>query len=170
MLSNKLVDVINEQITYELYSAHLYHSMESYAISKNLTGCATWLRVQAEEEKLHARIFMDFLSKTGNRFRISEIEAPPFEFKSIHDAFSIGLEHEKLVTSLIHKMYGLAVTEKDYASISLLKWFVDEQVEEEANFTDIKGKIELVGKTGGIYILDKELGLRIFVMPTVLPV
>lgn len=170
MLSKKLVDAINEQITYELYSAHLYLSMESYALSKNLTGFATWLRIQNEEEKLHARFFMDFLSKTGNRFFMSEIMAPPAEFESIHEVFAIGLEHEKLVTSRIHKMCELAEAEKDYAATSFLKWFVDEQVEEESNFSDIYGKIELVGQTGGIYFLDKELGVRVFAPPANPPV
>lgn len=170
MLSNKLVDAINEQIKYELYSAHLYLSMESFALSKNLAGFATWLRVQVEEERLHARFFMDFLSKTNNRFYIKEIMAPPTEFKSIHDVFEIGLEHEKLVTSLIHKMCELAEAEKDFAATSFLKWFVDEQVEEESNFSDIYGKIELVGESGGIYFLDKELGVRVFTPPANPPV
>jgi len=170
MLNKKLVDAINEQITYELYSAHLYHSMESYALGKNLTGFATWLRIQAEEEKLHARFFMDFLTKTNNRFILSEIMAPPKDFKSIHDVFATGLEHEKLVTSRIHKMCELADAEKDYAATSFLKWFVDEQVEEESNFSDITGKIELVGESGGIYFLDKELGVRVFTPPANPPV
>lgn len=170
MLSTKLVDAINEQITYELYSAHLYHSMESYALSKNLTGFATWLRIQTEEEKLHARFFMDFLTKTNNRFYLSEIQAPPRDFESIHDVFVKGLEHEKFVTARIHGMCALAETEKDYAATSFLKWFVDEQVEEESNFSDITGKIELVGESGGIYFLDKELGVRVFTAPLNPPV
>ncbi len=170
MLSKKLVDAINEQITYELYSAHLYMSMESFALAKNLTGFAVWLRVQAEEEKLHARFFMDFLSKTGNRFLMSEIMAPPSDFASIHDVFGVGLEHEKLVTSRIHALCALADQEKDYAAASFLKWFVDEQVEEESNFSDIYGKIELVGESGGIYFLDKELGVRVFALPANPPV
>lgn len=161
MLSSKLVDIINEQIKFEIYSMHLYMSMESYALSKSLTGFANWLRIQSEEEKIHSRFFMDFLSKTNNRFIISTIMQPPSDFKDIKDVFEQSLAHEKIVTARINKMCDLAAEEKDYAAASFFKWFVDEQVEEESNFSDILGKIELVGETGGIYFLDKELSVRV---------
>ena len=43
----------------------------------------------------------------------------------------------------------------------MLRWFVDEQVEEEANAEAIVRKLEFVGDSNSsVYLLDKELGAR----------
>lgn len=71
------------------------------------------------------------------------------------------LEHEKYVTSRIHDMYEVALAEKDYAAQSHLKWFIDEQVEEEASASEIVEKLQMVGdNVGGLFIIDGQLGAR----------
>ena len=51
--------------------------------------------------------------------------------------------------------------EKDFASLPLLDWFVTEQIEEEATFSQILDDLALSG--GGaqaMLFLDRELGSR----------
>ena len=46
-------------------------------------------------------------------------------------------------------------------------WYVDEQVEEEANAQAIIDQLKLVeGKGQGLYLIDKELATRVFVDAT----
>ena len=71
------------------------------------------------------------------------------------------LEHERLVTSLIHRLYELTVEESDYPTQVLLQWFISEQVEEEKAATEIVEQLRLVGDDGaGLLILDAHLGDR----------
>ena len=50
MLTSKLQDAINRQINSELYSAHLYLSMAAFFETISLTGFASWMKIQHQEE------------------------------------------------------------------------------------------------------------------------
>ncbi|MBR1958496.1 MAG: ferritin, partial [Tidjanibacter sp.] len=57
--------------------------------------------------------------------------------------------------------------ENDYASESTLKWFVDEQVEEEESARDIIDILEKIGDNKyGLYEYDKELAARVYTTPS----
>jgi ferritin len=76
-------------------------------------------------------------------------------------------KHECKVTAMIYNCLEVAENEKDRATVSMLQWFVDEQIEEETNVDDIINQLKLIGKDGqAIYHLDKQLATRIFVDPT----
>lgn len=161
MLSKNLQNAINNQIHSEIYSSYLYMAMAAYADSKNFKGIAKWFKVQANEEWMHAMKFYDFMVDRGATVIFKAIEQPPADFKSILHAFEATLEHEKKVTASINKLYELAMKENDYPTQVMLHWFIDEQVEEEANASEIIEKIKLIGeKSGSILWLDHELGKR----------
>lgn len=169
MLSKRLMDEINQQIKYEIFSAHLYMAMEAYCANLNLSGFANWLKVQTEEERAHARLFFDFINRMNGEVKVYAIDEPIGEYKSLLEVFQKGYEHEQFVTSRIYLLADIATEEKNHAAISFLKWFVDEQVEEESNFLDLIKKLELIGdNSSGLYMLDKELAARVFVLPTVI--
>ncbi len=161
MISAKLQKAINNQIQAEMYSANLYLSMSGYCMSQNLKGFSNWLRVQYQEETEHALKLLDYLLERGGEVELQAIEAPPTEFGKPVEVFEKVLAHEEHVTSLIHKLYEVAVEEKDVAAQIFLQWFVTEQVEEEASAGDILAQLRMIGdKTGGIFFLDKELAAR----------
>lgn len=161
MISKKIVAVINDQINKEFYSAHLYLQMAAWFDAQNWKGLAGWMKLQADEEFAHARKLYDHLITRGGAVVLGKIDAPPDSFKSVTDVFEKGLTHEKLVTKRIHILYELAVKEKDYATQSMLKWFIDEQVEEEATFEEVVGHCLKIGEQArGIFALDHQLGKR----------
>ncbi|MEW5719795.1 MAG: ferritin [Chloroflexota bacterium] len=135
MFSKTMQDALNEQINKELFSAYLYLSMSAYFESISLPGSAKWMRAQHDEEHAHANKFFDYVNDRGGRVALKAIDAPQVEFKSPLAAWEMVLEHEQKVTASIHKLYEIALAEKDYATQSMLKWFIDEQVEEEKNAT-----------------------------------
>jgi ferritin len=168
MLSEKLLTKLNEQITHEFYSAHYYLAMAAYFMKEDLDGFANFFIVQAEEERFHAMKFFNFINDQGEEAIVTGFKDPKRDFKSAEDIFSLALEHEKLVSSLINDLMSLAQEEKHYPSISFLQWFIDEQVEEEAGMAKLLSKIKRVGDKGhGILMLDKELAARTFTPPAV---
>ena len=161
MISQKMADAINNQIKAEFESAYLYLAMSAYLEDKNLKGMAHWLREQFKEEQEHACKLMKHLYERGARVILGAISKPDAEFGAPLDVFKAVAKHERIVTGRINKMMDLAVEEKDYASQNMLNWFVDEQVDEEADADEIVNKIELLkDSNSSMYTLDKELGQR----------
>ena len=166
MLSKKMEAALNEQLNKEIYSAYLYMSMSAYSTYIGLKGFANWFMVQYQEEMMHAMKFYDYINNKGGRVKLMAIDAPPTEFQSPLDMFDKTLKHEQFVTKRINDLVDLAIKEKDHATNIFLQWYVTEQIEEEANDSDIIAKLKLVGETGeGLFMLDKELAARVFVPP-----
>ena len=155
MISQKITDQINDQIGFELYSAYIYLSMAAQCDATNLPGFANWLKKQAGEEKEHAMKFYDYVNEQGGRVVLPAIAQPQVEFGNIEAMFTVVLEHEQLVSSRIRKIYETALEEKDYASQIFLQWFISEQVEEEANASELLETIKMAGK-GQIVMLDRH--------------
>lgn len=167
MISEKIEKLLNEQIQKEFYSAYLYISFEAYFASRNLDGFAHWFRVQAMEERDHALIFFNYLNQVGGRVRLQQLDAPEWDFKSIGDAMEKQLEHERFITSSIYNIADSAIEERDHKTNSFLKWFIDEQAEEEANAEQNLSKVRLVGENDGrgILMLDAEMAARVYTIP-----
>lgn len=163
MLSKKLQDALNAQINAELWSSYLYLSMSAYFAADGKTGFANWFRVQAFEEKDHALKLFDYIITRDGKVDLQPIKEVPKTWKSPLAVFEASLKHEQHVTSLINNLVALAKEEKDYATESMLKWFVDEQVEEEATATEYIDALKMINDNGfGIYTLDKELKARTY--------
>ncbi len=166
MLSKKLHDAINAQINAEMWSAYLYLSMSVDAADKGQKGIANWFAIQFKEEQDHAQIFINYLVSRGCKVELKAIDSVETSWESPLAAFKATLEHEKKVTALIHNLYEIAVEDKDYASQSMLKWFIDEQVEEEENAQEIIDSLNKVGDNGlGLYMIDKDLSTRAYTVP-----
>lgn len=166
-MNKKVQKALNEQINKEYYSAYLYLSMSNQCVDMNLDGFANWTRIQYEEEVSHALKIMDFINERGGRVKLDALEKPQFEWDTPLEMFEDVLEHEKFITKSINELVELAMEEKDFATNSMLQWFVDEQVEEEANASEILEKLEMIGdNNSGIFMLDSKLANRVFVDET----
>jgi len=161
MLSKKMEEALNAQINAEFWSAYLYLSMSMHFENKGLSGFAKWFRMQANEEKDHALRFIDYINSRGGRVLLEPIEKVAQSWDSPLASFEDTLKHEKEVTAMIHNLVTLANEEKDYATLSMLQWFVDEQVEEEETAQKYVDALKFVGSEKlGVYMLNTELGNR----------
>jgi len=166
MLSDRMQEALRAQVNAELYSSYLYAAMGMYFESIDMKGAASWMRVQVQEELVHADRFMAYVNDRGGRMILEAIDRPPAEWSSGLAAFEAALEHEKKVSSLIGGLVSLAREEKDHMTDNFLQWFVAEQVEEEASVGEVARKLRLVGGSGGgIFMIDNELGARVFTPP-----
>ena len=161
MISKKVLDAINEQIREEFDSGYAYLSMSAFCETANLPGFAKWLRMQAQEEAMHALKFFDFVNDRGGKVALGAIDAPPSEFKSPLDVMQQAQGNERRVTGLINRLYELAVKENDYPAQVLLQWFITEQVEEEKNAGLIVEQLRMIGGDGPALLeIDRNLGGR----------
>ncbi|MBQ7733278.1 MAG: ferritin [Synergistaceae bacterium] len=160
-LSEAMRNAINDQIKAEFDSAYIYLAMSAYLKDCGLDGMAHWMKKQYKEEIEHAERFIDYLYERGERVIIPDIEKPQNTYTSALAVFKTAYAHEQYVTSRIYNIVDLAVSEKDYATQSMLKWFVDEQMEEEDNTGSIVAKFELLGDDRhSVYMIDRELASR----------
>jgi ferritin len=161
MISEKMVKALNDQINAELNSAYIYSAMQAYFLSINLEGFANWMCVQTKEEKTHADKFYNFINERNGRIELEAIPKPQKDWKSVLDAFEAAYKHEQYITGRINNLVDLAKAEKDYATESFLKWFIDEQVEEEANSLKIVETLKMIKESAGsLIMLDHQLAKR----------
>jgi ferritin len=140
--------------------------MAAHCSTANMDGFANHFLVQAQEEHFHAMKFFNFVNDRGGKVELKAITAPKVHFKSLIEIFEETLEHEKKVTASINNLMDIAIKEKDHALISFLKWYVDEQVEEESTVGKILHKLKLIGGDGhGLLMIDNELAAKVFTPP-----
>jgi ferritin len=161
MLTKTVEAAINDQIAKEFFASHLYLSMVAWFEDQNLPGFAQWMRLQTEEERMHAMKLFNYLVEAGGRVRLQAMEAPAADFASPLQVMEKSLEHEQKVTASIRAIYELADKEKDYATQLHLQWFISEQQEEEKNVGDVIARLKMAGDNKvALMFIDRELGAR----------
>lgn len=164
MVSEKIVTLVNEQISKEQYAAQLYLSMSAWFYAQDLEGIGNYFRVQSKEELMHADKMFDYVNDIGGQIILNEVPKPPHEFNNAQEIFEKALDHERLVTKSIFNIVKAANDEGDFATTSFLQWFINEQVEEEASASLLVTKIKMVkDNPSALYLFDQELAQRVFV-------
>jgi ferritin len=160
-LSQKVEKALNHQLNLEFSSAYIYLGMAAYFEQTPYAGFAKWMEVQYSEELSHSRKFFQYISERNGKIKLQAVAEPKSEYQSTLEVFQASLAHEQKVSASIAALFELAGEEKDYATQSFLKWFLDEQVEEEKNVGDLLTKLELIGDNrNGLFQLDHHAGKR----------
>ena len=159
MLDKKIEKALNQQINMELSAAYHYLAMGAYFEDANLSGFASWMLTQRQEELVHAMKLFHYVLHRGGKVELEALAKPPANFKTPKDAFLKALELEKSNTAAINSLYKLATQIGDYATQSHLKWFLDEQVEEEHLFDEARSLFEIAGDDrSALLILNEKFG------------
>lgn len=159
-MSENVLDLLNEQMNFEFESAYIYKAMSAYTDDLDLDGFTTWMDIQVEEEIMHGEGMRKFLQSVGYRPHYTAIKEPKDDYGSILEVLKTALDHEKEVTKRITKISN-AARDEDARVFSFIQWYIDEQVEEEENFTKMITRLERVGDDWhSIYMLDQKLGQR----------
>ncbi len=161
MISEKINEILNEQINREFYSGYLYLSMSAHLKELGLNGFANWTKIQAKEEVEHGLKIFDYLINCDSFVTLKQIKTPEFEFQGILSIFNYIYEHEKCITHAIMKIAQQADEECDRTTLAFIDWFITEQVEEEEAVKNIIKRLELFGEDKvALYLMDKELSER----------
>ena len=159
MISEKLQNAINEQITAEMWSANLYLSMSFYFEKEGFSGFANWMKKQSQEELEHAYVMADYIIKRGGVAKVDKIDVVPSGWGTPLEVFEHVYKHECHVSKMIDELVSVASAERDNATQDFLWGFVREQVEEEATAQGIVDKIKKAGDAR-IFFIDSQLGQR----------
>ena len=166
-MDRKVADLLNQQVNKEFYSAYLYLDMANYYIDLDLDGFGNWYTIQAQEERDHAMLFVQYLQNNGEKVTLEAIDKPDKVFETPLDPLVADAEHERYVTDLIHKIYEAAYEVKDFRTMQFLDWFVKEQGEEEKNADGMVRKYQLFGSDAkSLYLLNQELAARVYSAPS----
>ena len=166
-MDKKLAELLNQQVNKEFYSAYLYLDMSNYYADQDLDGFANWYKIQAQEERDHALLFMEYLQNNNESVTLEAIEKPDKVFNTLMDPIEAGAEHERYVTSLINDIYAVAYELKDFRTMQFLDWFVKEQGEEEKTADSLIKKYKLFGDDPkSLYLLNQELAARVYSAPS----
>ena len=167
MVDKKVIELLNDQINKEFYSAYLYLDMANYYTDMHLDGYANYYTIQAQEERDHALLFMKYMQNNGLKVTLEAIGKPDKVYASVLDPLLAAAEHERYVTSLINAIYHEAHQAHDYRTMKFLDWFVDEQMEEEDNADSMISRYKLFGgEARGLYLLDQEYAARVYTAPS----
>jgi len=162
MLKPEIQDAINKQINCEIEGAYAYLAMAAHFEGKNLNGFASWMHQQYTEEMAHAMRLFNYLLDRGGEILLEAIPKPKNSFDSIRDVFEHALKQEQNNTNSINALYALASKLNDYATLSHLQWFLDEQVEEEKLFGEVLGQLDIAGDDrSALLVLNQQLGTRV---------
>lgn len=166
-MDTKVAALLNEQVNKEFFSAYLYLSFVNYFENRGLSGFSNWYNVQAQEERDHAMLMVKFLQNNDTQLIYESIKKPESTWDNELEVLKTGLAHEKYITDSINTIYATALNAKDYRTTQFLDWFIKEQGEEETNVSILIKKVELIGNEGnGLYMLNQELALRVYVAPS----
>ena len=161
MISDKIRDILNEQINKEFYSAYLYLSMSAYFSEIGLYGFSNWTKVQSKEELDHGMILFEYILGRKSQVYLSQISMPTFEMNSPIEVFEQIYEHERSITSAIDSVANMTDSECDLATRNFIDWYLKEQIEEEDTVSKIISKIKAFGQEkSALFLIDKELGER----------
>ncbi|KAL7675908.1 hypothetical protein ACOME3_002168 [Neoechinorhynchus agilis] len=98
-LSKECNDLLNRQINLEFSAAYAYEQMALYCTRSDvaLENFAHHFRKEADEEKTHARKFMDYLILRNGKFEAEPIPSPIKyeEFDGIVNLFEIAYKLEQ---------------------------------------------------------------------------
>jgi len=157
---------LNQQIQEETYSSYIYLAMAADLEATGYKGLATWMQVQAREEKVHADIFFNYILERSERVELESIQKPPSSWDSPLTVFRTAYEHEVYISGRIDHMVKVARDLNDNATYNMLQWFVEEQVEEEANTSEAVQQLEIAGdQAQAVLMIDREMGARVFSIP-----
>ncbi len=159
MIPKKVLMALNEQLNFEFHSAFHYLAMETYFHGVNLHGFAHYMREQYKEERQHALKIVDYINSRNCRVLLKQIAEPPSEWASPLEVFEDAHRQEQKSSGMINDLVDLALNERDHATEIFLKWFIEKQVEEEAQISSIVQKLKLVGDDAyGLFLLDRDMG------------
>ena len=166
-MNEKIAALLNQQVNKEFYSAYLYLDMSNYYDELDLDGYANYYNIQAQEERDHALLFMQYMQQNSLKITLEAIDKPDKAYASVIDPLVAAAEHERYVTSLINDLYHEAYEAKDFRTMQFLDWFVKEQAEEEDNADSMISRYKLFGSDPkGLYALDQEYAGRIYSPPS----
>lgn len=153
-MKDKLKELINKQINYELESAYLYLNISIYFETNNLNGYSNYYKILARKQIGYAITLIKYLINSNEKIELMSIHAPDININSIEHALNISLSHEELISNKLNELYELANNEKEYSLKVILNWLINIEFNNHANARKMFDDYKLFNNN--LYQLDKK--------------
>lgn len=131
VLKDEIIDVVNKQIKVEAQSSAAYLAMAAWCDVRGYDNCAEFFFKQSDQEREHQMKFFHYLVDMEGDAISPSVGESQHEFDKLRSVFEKSLEMEIAVTDSIHDMVRACRKVGDLATEEFLRWFVQEQIEEE---------------------------------------
>ncbi len=130
-LKEEVIDVLNKQVQMEAHSSAAYLAMAGWCDVNGYDNCAEFFFRQSDEEKKHQMKLFRYLVNMEATAISPRVEEPNHEFPNLRSIFESALDMEISVTESIHDVVRSCRKHDDIATEEFMRWFVQEQIEEE---------------------------------------
>jgi ferritin len=130
-------DALNDQIANEFAASMQYIGIAVHYDNETLPRLANFFYRQAQEERGHAMMMVQYLIDVGEAVKIPQVDGQQSKFGDDVEPVRLALAQEERVGEEIFKLFELARELKDYRAEQFMQWFVKEQVEEVALMHDL---------------------------------
>lgn len=131
ILKEEIVNTLNKQIKMEAHSSAAYLAMAAWCDVEGYDNCAEFFFNQSEEERKHQLKLFHYLVDMECHAISPSVPDTEHEFPKLRTVFEKALEMEMGVTDSIHNIMNICRKENDVATEEFMRWFVQEQIEEE---------------------------------------
>lgn len=131
ILVDSIVDILNRQIKMEAHSSAAYLAMAAWCDVRGYDNSAEFFFTQSDEERAHQLKLFHYLADMECDAISPSVGDLQHEFGSLREVFEKALEMEMAVTDAIHEIVAVCRKENDMATEEFMRWFVQEQIEEE---------------------------------------
>lgn len=157
-LQESVLDLLNKQIAMEAHSSSSYLAMASWCYMQGLNGSGDFFKMQSAEERGHMLRIFDYLVDAGGKPISAEVTSIEHNFEGLRDVLVKALEQEISITQSFNHIADHCYKNKDYVTLKFLQWFLEEQLEEEAQARRCVELYDIIGtKDGGLFRIDKEI-------------
>ena len=141
-MSEQFAKALNDQIANEFAASMQYVGMAVYYDTETLPRLAAFFYRQAQEERDHAMMMVQYLIDVDDEVRIPDITAAQTHFDDAIAPVRMALEQERRVGEEINALFKLARDSNEFRAEQFMQWFVKEQVEEVALMSDLLNVVE----------------------------
>ncbi len=160
-ISDQMSRALNSQISMEAAASQYYLATASWCEISGYDGGAAYFYAQSDEERMHMLKIVRFLNGLGVPAAIPAVAKPKISHKSLEGALKASLGSEQRVTVAIQAALTLAYKKADYATLDILHWFANEQVQEETKFEALLQKFDVIGRDPlAVAEIDKMLAAQ----------
>lgn len=143
-ISEKIADLLIEQVGHEIYNSHLYLTFASWCKYTGFKNAFKIFMDQYEEEKGHSIKIWEYLQEAGVFVEVPKIDPTDGEklgidsdsFDTFKRLFELSMEAEIKTTTSIKKIASAALEEGDHMTYQWISYLLSQQVTEEDEARD----------------------------------
>ena len=131
VLKEEVVNILNRQVKIEAQSSAAYLAMAAWCDINGYDNSAEFFFRQSDGERDHQMKLFHYLTDMECNVISPSVTESQHEFENLRSVFEKSLEMEISVTDAIHEVVRVCRNEGDLATEEFMRWFVQEQIEEE---------------------------------------